>query len=211
MTVLAVGWCLLVVGASFVLIWTARQPGRSAEPPVIVPSSIVAGQTRGLPTVILALHPHCPCSRAAVTNMETALQTPGAACDVVVLVYAPHDRPQEWTQTDTVRRLAALPGVRMVQDVDGQESAKLGMLTSGQVLVYDLGGDLRFAGGITPARGHEGSCAALDSLCELIAPPDRLAPRAGQAKTLAAASVFGCPLCESDATCPLPAQTGARP
>jgi hypothetical protein len=41
-------------------------------------------------------------------------------------------------------------------DTDGREAALFGAKTSGQVLVYDGTGRLRFSGGITGGRSHSG-------------------------------------------------------
>ena len=41
-------------------------------------------------------------------------------------------------------------------DVDGTEAGRFGAATSGQVLLYDAGGRLRFSGGLTSTRGHPG-------------------------------------------------------
>jgi len=73
------------------------------------------------------------------------------------------------------------------------------------VLLYDAAGALRFSGGITAARGHEGDsmgAAAILSLLSAASPAvtAALAPEARQT-ALRAAPVFGCPLEEHDA-CP---------
>ena len=44
----------------------------------------------------------------------------------------------------------------------------MGATTSGHVLLYDAGGVLRFAGGITDGRGHEGDNAGLDAALALL-------------------------------------------
>ena len=67
----------------------------------------------------------------------------------------------------------------------GTIAASFGAFTSGQVLLYDARrGALRFAGGITGARGHEGANAGRDALQSVL--------DEGAAK--ARAPVFGCSL-----------------
>ncbi len=53
-------------------------------------------------------------------------------------------------------RAARRLGAEVRIDVDGSSALELGMLTSGQVLLYDPSGRLRYQGGITSARGHQG-------------------------------------------------------
>jgi len=56
------------------------------------------------------------------------------------------------------------------------------------VLLYDVAGDLRFAGGITPSRGHAGDSAGRSMLQDL------LASRSVERDETA---VFGCALREA--------------
>jgi hypothetical protein len=58
--------------------------------------------------------------------------------------------------------------------------------TSGQVLLYDASGRLRFRGGIRPSRGHEGDNTGRRAL-EALLLGDGAAPPLSTA-------VFGCPL-----------------
>jgi hypothetical protein len=182
----ALVWATSVFVAAGVLMWTSLQPGSPAEPPPTLPASAATFQRTGVTTLFVALHPHCPCSRATIVNLEGALNAPNHNTNVIALIYRPRDRSADWTQTDTVQRLSALPGVRTVTDLDGHTAATLGMKTSGQIVAYDADGRLVFSGGITPSRGHEGESAGLQALSTLLA---------NRSPTLAATSVYGCPLC----------------
>ena len=59
---------------------------------------------------------------------------------------------------------AAIPGVRVLADGDGAAAAVFGAATSGHVLFYDAAGALRFSGGITAARGHQGPSAGGEAI-----------------------------------------------
>lgn len=172
------------------LIWTERQPGQAATPPATLPQEIVSSRTPGRSTVIVAIHPQCPCTRATIANLESAWKDAAPGCDLVALVYTPDGRPAEWSNTDSVKRATSLQGARRIDDPNGQTSAALGIATSGQVLVYDADGRLRFAGGITPSRGHEGACASLETFRAAIAGTPHGQPQA--------ATVFGCSLCNEN-------------
>ena len=75
--------------------------------------------------------------------------------------------------------------MQSVRDDGGAEARAFGVETSGQTLLYDAAGKLRFNGGITGSRGHAGDNAGRKALVALIGEtaPDRNG-----------ASVFGCPL-----------------
>ena len=127
-----------------------------------------------------------------MANLERAFCAPQRRCPIVAFVYAPQDHAAGWSDTDLVDRLATLPGLSMVVDPGGAAAAGLGMSTSGHVVLYDRDGRLAFTGGVTPSRGEEGDCLALDALIDALAPGDK--PAAAQSGAVSA-SVFGCPLC----------------
>jgi hypothetical protein len=78
------------------------------------------------------------------------------AVDVHVLVVHPAGVAPDFESSGTCRRVAELPGVTMHSDADGLLMRRLGLTTSGHVLVYADGGHLLYSGGITGSRGHEG-------------------------------------------------------
>jgi hypothetical protein len=75
--------------------------------------------------------------------------------------------------------------VTVLDDVDGTEARRFGALTSGQVVVYDADGRLRFSGGITPARGHAGDNAGRSAIIALLE---------GASSASVETPVFGCSL-----------------
>jgi hypothetical protein len=79
-----------------------------------------------------------------------------------------------------------LPDVAVAIDPDGREARAFGARTSGHVFAYDASGQLRFAGGVTAARGHEGGNPGLDRLTAALG-----GWRGGDALS---SPVFGCPL-----------------
>jgi hypothetical protein len=105
-----------------------------------------------------------------------------------VLVYRPREFPAGWERTEVWAAAGRIPGVTVRVDVDGAEAARFGAATSGQVLLYDAGGRLRFSGGLTTTRGHPG-----------VSPGHRrIAAVVGGGDTEEAATrVFGCALAGS--------------
>jgi len=119
--------------------------------------------------LVMTVHPQCPCSRASVTELNTLMALlRRERVKGYVLVVKPADVPDAWIRTESVRAAGRIPGVDVIVDVDGVESSRLGAATSGQVVLYDAAGRLRFAGGITPERGHIGDSAGRQRILSLV-------------------------------------------
>jgi hypothetical protein len=106
-----------------------------------------------------------------------------------VLFVKPEGTEADFETTDLWNSAARIPGVTVHADERGQEAARLGAKTSGQVVLYGKDARLLFAGGITAARGHRGDNAGLDRIVSLLT--------RGRAER-AASAVFGCSLFEDD-------------
>ena len=88
---------------------------------------------------------------------------PGTVGAQVVLTL-PGDERADWERLEYWRAAAAIPGVRSAADVDGCEARRFGARTSGQTLLFDRSGALRFTGGVTASRGHAGGNAGEDAI-----------------------------------------------
>jgi hypothetical protein len=149
----------LGVAASLRTLWAYENtPGPAAAAPGTWPAATGLPRPATRPAVVVALHPHCPCSRATLAELARLVaRTPGGA-DVHALFVAPAGAGEDWIRTDLWRAAGVIPGVRVVRD-DGTRARQFGMRVSGQTLVYDASGRLRFNGGLTGSRGHEGDNA----------------------------------------------------
>lgn len=137
-----------------------------------------------LPTLLVFLHPHCPCSQASLEGLARLLvDSPDVAVTVVGLTNPAAGA--NWHQTSLWQAASRLPGVELVADPNGTEAARFGADVSGRALLYSTEGRLLFEGGLTPARGHAGDSYGARSLTEWIR-TDRSAATAGPA--------FGCEL-----------------
>jgi hypothetical protein len=114
--------------------------------------------------------------------------------DAHVLFVQPARMDSAWVESDLWRRAAAVPGVHAVRDPGGEEARRFGALTSGHALLYDADGALRYSGGLTASRGHEGANAGATAVRDLLTRDEA---------NLAAAPVYGCPL-ESPSAPPAP-------
>src|SRR5436853_328815 len=86
---------------------------------------------------------------------------------------------------------ATVPPVGVQGDGEGAEARRFHAETSGTTVLYDGGGKLRFGGGITASRGHEGDNAGSAAVALVAAALDE----EGSGET-AGTPVFGCALCE---------------
>jgi hypothetical protein len=184
-------WLGAVASGIALLAAYASRPGVAARAPAGWPAASAIARQHGVPTVLVFAHPECPCTRATLGELDRTLARVDGGVDVHVLFATPLGTADAWRDADLARMAAAIPGVRIHGDAGGREAARFGVATSGQVLLYDARDRLRFAGGVTGARGHAGDNAGHDRLL------DRLTAARGDA---AAAPVFGCALGSMPAT-----------
>lgn len=120
------------------------------------------------PTLLVFLHPHCPCSRASLEGLAKLLvNSPDLAVTIICLTNT--DAGPDWHRTSLWQTAARLPGVELVEDHDGLEAAHFGADVSGRALLYSVKGRLLFEGGLTPARGHAGENLGSRAITQWIA------------------------------------------
>ena len=132
------------------------KPGHAASPPQQWPSGVSLARNSSKPTVLMFLHPRCPCSRASLSELARLAHGERDRLDVSVVFAQPSGVAAEWSQTELWKNAVANGDMHVAIDEDGLLTEQFGAKTSGQVLVYDCAGVLRFDGGITPGRGHRG-------------------------------------------------------
>ena len=173
-----------VVGLS--VLWRFdNAPGAGANAPARWPVASILARVPGQPTLVLLAHPQCSCTPASLAELAEVLARARTRPRTYVVFLKPEGVANQWVQTDLWKTAASIPGVTLVRDDDGREARRFGSATSGQTLLYDGDGALRFNGGITGSRAHAGDNAGRRSLVALLS--------RGQADH-AETSVFGCPL-----------------
>ena len=175
------GWGFYWLGA-----YHAR-PGRPGSPPVRWPRDCPIPLDPARPTLLIFLHPRCPCSRASVAELAavSALQRDRFA--VHAILYRPVEPSEGWNRPlsgGDGDDSATIPSLGRWSDAGGRLGRRFGVETSGHVLLFNPAGVLVFSGGITPSRGHRGDNLGLDALLERIE---------GKQATLERSPVFGCP------------------
>lgn len=133
--------------------------------------------------LVVAAHPHCPCSRVSLRELKTALKA-NATAAVHVVYYQPQNSAAEWRQTELVSESAELTGATLHFDTEGEIAAMLGARTSFDIFLFDTTRRVIFRGGITRGRGVSG------------VNPGRAALEAALRGNTAAKvhPVYGCPL-----------------
>ena len=198
---LAIGltmWLALVIVGIGILGNYSLTPGSAGTPHSSWPSaSLIARPSRSL-TLIMTIHPHCPCSRASIGELAILMAHSGGRLAAFVLFVQPPGFDQNWTKSDLWSSAGLIPGVTRIID-PGVEAKLFGAATSGQAMVYDSHGRLLFSGGITAARGHFGDNEGVSAIARLLdAPESGSSARNGYpTKPIAYAAttpVYGCPL-----------------
>ena len=178
-------WAAAVATGMAILIDYATAPGAHGSSPSGWPGPSRVPPPAGRPVLLMIAHPHCPCTRASLSELARLLARCPDCADVFVLMARPAGVPEDWPMTDLWRAAAGIPGVRVLVDEDGAESRLFDARVSGHTLLYDARGRLAFSGGITGARGHQGDnagSAAVAAILEHHPARDHDAP------------VFGCAL-----------------
>ena len=143
-----------------------------------------------VPRLLVFAHPLCPCTSATLREVERIASRTRGRLAIDVLFCLPEGAPTEWGETESWRLASAIPGVAVRADRGGAEAARFSASTSGTALLFDLDDRLRFRGGLTPSRGHEGDSAGKSAVVSFA-----LEGRAD----IDRAPVFGCPLFDQDA------------
>jgi hypothetical protein len=183
---LAAAWFVAAVAGSVWLTAYAQKPGLAAQPESDWPAGSRLVRDPVAPTLVLALHPKCPCSSATLNQLSQVIHRANHRGTFYALLVTPAGKADAWADSRIVGEARAVPGLRVIEDVDGVEAALFDAKTSGQVAVFDAAGRLAFAGGITASRGHEGDNAGQDAAERIF--------RGEWAGETMRTSVFGCGL-----------------
>ncbi len=185
----------LVSAVGFARLWKYEgAAGTFSTPPTHWPSQAERSADAQRATLVMLLHPKCPCSRATIDELAKVMTHCQGQLTARVLVVRPEGAGEGWEQTDLWRGAAAIPGVTLVADQDGRQARMFSGTTSGQTLLYTADGELLFSGGITASRGHSGDNAGR-SIIEGLLSHEIERSKSRQART----PVYGCPLFDTSA------------
>ena len=182
-------FCLLwLFGAASgfgVLLRYQSTEGSSGKVPAGWPQGASATLDDTRDTLIMFVHPQCPCSRASIEELNRLMAKSKGKVAAEVYFFRPAAYPSDWVRTDLWRSAAAIPDVSVHEDIDGAQAKLFGAETSGHVLLFDTNAHLLFSGGITESRGHAGDNAGENAIASLAF---------GEAVNLKQTPVYGCSL-----------------
>lgn len=108
------------------------------------------------PTLVIFVHPLCPCTRASFHELESLTAELPKRISIVIVFTLPEGLPSDWKQGDLWKSAMAFSGVHITEDYRGNEARRFNVKGSGHCLLYSTSGALLFSGGITASRGHDG-------------------------------------------------------
>src|SRR5436305_10790590 len=88
---------VIAAGYSFLLHYSFAAGKTIAAPAAIPPAMAPQGVSRKA-QLFLALHPHCPCSRATLRELAKILTRAPAGAEVTVLMYKPNKQSDRWME-----------------------------------------------------------------------------------------------------------------
>jgi hypothetical protein len=181
----ALCWGVAVAGGFLAIHAYEITPGSSGQAVPRWPGGRRIALADDRPTLVMAAHPRCPCTRASAAELARILERCEGRVAVYVLLFKPRQGDWTWVRSGCSRSFAAIPGVRLIDDPDGAEAKRFGARTSGQVALYSPDGRLLCRGGITRARGQEGDNPGREAVISLLR---------GRAGGSPKSPVFGCPI-----------------
>lgn len=149
-------WGLLLLGGFQILLVYDFTPGTTDSAPVFWPQETGLSRKQGQSTLLMFVHPQCACSRASIESLSAFRAKIKEPLAIQVLFILPKQASEQWVHSDNWHQATAIPGVQVLVDSEGLESKRFHATISGQTLLYDKMGQLRFNGGITDSRGHIG-------------------------------------------------------
>jgi hypothetical protein len=183
----AIAWAAAVAAGFGTLQRYSSTPGSVGETTHRWPSESRIAFDPGHSNLVMLVHPHCPCSKASLFELQHVMTRCHGLVTAHVLFLNPEKLREPWGRTYLWDMADAIPGTQALADNAGREAARFGAKTSGHVLLYDPSGTLVFSGGITGARGHEGDNPGREAVIALAST---------HASRSATTPVFGCPLSE---------------
>ncbi len=156
------------LGAGFSKLYDYEfKAGDRSHPSQQWPKAFAIKKDHGYQLVMLA-HPHCPCTRASLGELELIMSRLQGKVNAYVLFVKPKQFNQGWVETDLFKHAREISGVQVMVDDEGKLAKLFGGTTSGQTFLYDPQGHLVFSGGITDSRGHSGDNVGRSTIVALI-------------------------------------------
>lgn len=165
---------------------TPGSRGAVASDPEGAHSRIPLARSDSSWTLVVFAHPECPCTGATLENVDRLAAENGDRLEVRIVIVPISDSAAGGSGRN-VARARELTRAEIVRDDSGSIARSFGVATSGDALLFDPSGRLRFRGGLTDGRGHAGDGIGIASVRRWIL-------GSGVDHVPAETPVFGCPL-----------------
>jgi hypothetical protein len=157
-------WTIAVAAGIWILFRYSNTAGEPATAPYHWPSGTSIQRATDRATLLVFAHAQCSCTASSIEELAHIVADAGEKLDVYLLFYAPQGEPEDWVHSRLWRNAVIIPGIHAIEDRNGAEVRRFHAATSGQALLYDSAGHLRFSGGITASRGHAGGNDGRDAI-----------------------------------------------
>ncbi len=184
-------WLIVVSLGMLVLVDYSRTPGTTNFKSASWPNNSQISRGVWVPTLVMFLHPRCPCSRASLNELARLLADRHGTVAVRTVFFCPSDEPEAWAKTGLWDLAAKLTGNQPIVDRQGREASFFGASTSGYVCLFAQTGERLYGGGITSGRGHEGGNRGSQTVQRLLD---------GNSDMHVEYPVFGCPIQSNSAS-----------
>ena len=182
---LMVLWLVVVIAGTASLYRYSLIAGSAAAAETHWPARIGLPKATGRDTLVMVVHPDCPCSRASMSELAALAANCENELSIDILFAQPPGLDEKIESTELWQSAMQIECANLIIDKDGLLARKLGATTSGNVFLYDTSGTLRFSGGITDSRGHAGNNAGRSAIEAIVRK---------QAPGVTSTPVFGCAL-----------------
>jgi hypothetical protein len=177
-------WLVALVPATRKLMafeWTTGATGFTPSRLTTSATTRIAQNDTREAILVVAIHPLCSCTRATLKELEDFAPKWKHPYRTTLLIYKSKPQPNsaapvsdfDWHRASYIREAQQTLNAEVVDDINGEQAAKLGALTSGEVFLYsaaDQRGSRRllFSGGVTAGRGMEGENGGIAALEQAI-------------------------------------------
>lgn len=183
-------WALLVMTGMYYLMVHSFICGPRGENPRRWPLDSKLPHSKTKPTLLLFMHPLCPCSTSSLEELERIL----ADCHgrmKTIIVFPVENDVLSIEASSLYRAARNTRDAEVLVDTMGIEARYFGAATSGHAFLYSPSGRLCFEGGITASRGHSGDNVGRSAIQEWL--------KSGRSE-IKSTPVFGCGLLNPTST-----------
>ena len=125
---LIANWAIGLVSGFSLIVSHNFATGNVSSAPIEWPDGINLESDANHPTLLVFIHPQCPCSSATIGELERLLADVNQQVKCTILMVCPSDHVDQWMKSKNTERSKSIEGVQIVVDVDGTTAAKFDCL-----------------------------------------------------------------------------------